>query len=166
MIIVMGVLSKELNCVEIECGSSNPKYGDSKEILRIFQGGKLEIVCHCHDGCKKGRRTRFLKYHIDTFHRPIRGGIIHRDEFICCTKCNKQHRFFRRTKEECKYYHDAIAMKDWKCSDMPQKAKCNGCVRCVCFSCSMCTFENCKCRACVDFFKIKYLFVASSQGYL
>ncbi|KAG5597695.1 hypothetical protein H5410_038927 [Solanum commersonii] len=112
----MGVLSKKLNYAEIECGVTNPKYGDSKGVLRIFQGGKLEIS-QIWVNNKEGRaqnlwRTCFLKHHIDTFHGPIRGGIIHRDEFIRCTKCNKQRQFFRRTKEECKYYYDAIAMKD------------------------------------------------------
>ncbi|XP_060190963.1 protein ULTRAPETALA 2-like [Lycium barbarum] len=127
---------------------------------------------------KEGRRenlwkTCLLKYHSDTFYRPVRGGTIHRDEFIRCTNCNKERRFLRRTKEECKYYHDVAAVKDWKCSDMPHNriscddveeresrklcrgcprtAKCNGCARCVCFGCRMCTFNDCNCRACVDY---------------
>ncbi|MCD7460094.1 hypothetical protein HAX54_042827 [Datura stramonium] len=152
-----GVLSKESDYVEIECGVTSSKYGDTSGSLKIFQNGKLEIVCHCYHGCKEvklspiefvkhaGRKTAvqnwksqiwvnnkegrkkslwktcLLKYHSDTFRRPLRGGTKHRDEFIRCTNCNKQRRILRRTKEECKYYHDAIAMKNWKCTDMSQK---------------------------------------------
>ncbi|XP_016461420.1 protein ULTRAPETALA 2-like [Nicotiana tabacum] len=207
----MGVLKRGSDYVEIECGCTVTKFGDTNGKLRIFPDGRLEIDCQCYSGCpevklspiefakhagrktaiqnwksqiwvnnKEGRRenlwkTCLLKYHTDTFRRPLRGQIIHRDEFIRCTNCNKDRRFLLRTKEECRIYHDAVANKDWKCSDMPHKriscndaeeresrkacracprtAKCNGCVRCVCFGCSMCKFEDCNCRACVDFLK-------------
>lgn len=45
--------------------------------------------------------------------------IFHRDEFIRCSKCKKERRFHRRTKEECRVYHDALASGKWKCGDPP-----------------------------------------------
>ncbi|KAK4342039.1 hypothetical protein RND71_037855 [Anisodus tanguticus] len=143
----MGILRKGSDYIEIECDVTVSRFGDSNGI----RNGKLEIDCQClrlspvefatHVGRKmpmknwksqiwvynkEGRRenlwrTCLLKYRIDTFTRPLRRGTVHRDEFIRCTNCNKERRFLRRTKEECKYYHDAVLVKDWKCSDMPHK---------------------------------------------
>lgn len=45
--------------------------------------------------------------------------VFHRDEFICCSRCNKERRFRLRTKEECRAHHDALADVNWKCADLP-----------------------------------------------
>ena len=51
-------------------------------------------------------------------HRSQNGRVCHRDEFVCCTRCNKERRFRLRNKEECRIYHDALADENWKCADM------------------------------------------------
>ncbi|CAI9115524.1 OLC1v1016439C1 [Oldenlandia corymbosa var. corymbosa] len=106
-------------------------------------------------------KTNLLRYHIQTFERPLRRPYVHRDEFIRCSKCNKERRFSRRTKELCRIYHDAFLKQDWQCSDMPPnkitcdeaeerksrkkyrgcygKSNCNGCIKCVCIGCNMCS---------------------------
>ncbi|PON68459.1 Developmental regulator, ULTRAPETALA [Trema orientale] len=98
---------------------------------------------------------------------------IHRDEFICCSRCKKERRFRLRTKEECRIFHDASAKRRWKCSDRPydiitceeeeeresrkscrgcpRTPACKGCTSCVCFGCLRCRFFDCNCRTCVDF---------------
>ncbi|CAK9183056.1 unnamed protein product [Ilex paraguariensis] len=103
----------------------------------------------------------------------MRGLTVHRDEFINCSRCDKERRFSLRSNEQCRIYHDALANKNWTCSDMPndqmtcedveerksrkacrgcpENAACKGCIRCVCFGCSMCRFPDCTCRTCVDF---------------
>lgn len=45
--------------------------------------------------------------------------VLHRDEFIKCTKCSKRRRFYRRSKNECRSYHDALANANFQCSDIP-----------------------------------------------
>lgn len=69
-------------------------------------------------------KTVLLKYFNQTSksangsHRN-NGRVCHRDEFLCCTRCNKERRFRLRTKEECRIHHDAVAGTNWKCSDLP-----------------------------------------------
>ncbi|KAM7498179.1 hypothetical protein LguiA_022593 [Lonicera macranthoides] len=97
----------------------------------------------------------------------------HRDEFVRCTRCNKQRRFRLRTKEECRAYHDTLRDVNWKCSDMPyekltcdddeerasrrvyrgcsRSPTCRGCTSCVCFGCEICRFSECSCQTCIDF---------------
>ncbi|KAF7836766.1 protein ULTRAPETALA 1-like [Senna tora] len=41
----------------------------------------------------------------------------HKDEFIRCSKCNKERRFRRRSAKEMKEYHDALNNKNWECSE-------------------------------------------------
>jgi hypothetical protein len=43
----------------------------------------------------------------------------HRDEFITCSECKKERRFLLRSYDGCRMYHDALAIKMWKCSDWP-----------------------------------------------
>lgn len=65
-------------------------------------------------------KTVLLKYYnqaLRTAHGS--GRACHRDEFIRCTRCNKERRFRLRTKEECRLHHDALADPNWKCSDLP-----------------------------------------------
>jgi len=70
-------------------------------------------------------KTVLLKYYNQALktangsHKSHNGQVCHRDEFICCTRCNKERRFRLRTKEECRCHHDALADPNWKCSDLP-----------------------------------------------
>lgn len=70
-------------------------------------------------------KTVLLKYYNQTSktgngsNRSHNGRVCHRDEFIRCTRCNKERRFRLRTKEECRIHHDAFADGNWKCADLP-----------------------------------------------
>ncbi|KAJ6952752.1 hypothetical protein NC653_041782 [Populus alba x Populus x berolinensis] len=70
-------------------------------------------------------KTVLLKYYNQASkngngsHRSNNGRVCHRDEFVRCSKCNKERRFRLRTKEECQIHHDALADANWKCADMP-----------------------------------------------
>ena len=67
-------------------------------------------------------KTVLLKYYNQaskTANRSHNGRTYHRDEFVHCTRCNKERRFRLRTKEECRIHHDALADAKWKCSDLP-----------------------------------------------
>ncbi|KAK6918997.1 hypothetical protein RJ641_017419 [Dillenia turbinata] len=60
-------------------------------------------------------KTALLKYYdqasktANSSSRSRNGKLCHRDEFLRCTRCNKERRFRLRTKEECRVYHDALA---------------------------------------------------------
>ncbi|KAK9269034.1 hypothetical protein L1049_000802 [Liquidambar formosana] len=99
----------------------------------------------------------------------------HRDEFLRCSRCNKERRFRLRTREDCRIYHDALAKRRWRCADKPnneitcnddeERASrkicrgcprtpiCDGCTSCVCFGCYNCRFSDCSCRTCVDYIR-------------
>ncbi|GMH05662.1 hypothetical protein Nepgr_007502 [Nepenthes gracilis] len=124
-------------------------------------------------------KTKLLKYYKGSASdpsaglRPLRGRVVHHDEFIQCTICNKERRFLLRTHPECRIFHDASFNKNWTCADFPyavlrckdaeerackrklrgcpRKPTCRGCSYCVCFGCPMCRFQDCSCRICVDF---------------
>ncbi|XP_008800167.1 protein ULTRAPETALA 1-like isoform X1 [Phoenix dactylifera] len=124
-------------------------------------------------------KTILLKYYNQTSktgnssHKGPNGRPCHHDEFIRCTRCNKERRFRLRTKEECRIYHDAVADLNWKCSDSKfdkiscddeeerasrkvlrgclRSPSCRGCTTCVCFGCEICRFSDCSCQTCVDF---------------
>ncbi|XVF44441.1 hypothetical protein PTKIN_Ptkin02bG0120300 [Pterospermum kingtungense] len=70
-------------------------------------------------------KTALLKYYNQASkssngtQRSHNGRVCHRDEFVCCSRCNKERRFRLRTKEECRIHHDALADVNWKCSDLP-----------------------------------------------
>ncbi|KAL7111483.1 hypothetical protein ACP275_05G090900 [Erythranthe tilingii] len=203
-----GVFQNTQEFLEIDCGCTNPRYGDTPGKLRIYIEGKIEIDCTCMDNCPKvnispiefarhaGRtnahnnwksqiwvfshdghkialwRTCLLKYHTQTFQRPLRQ-VIHRDEFLRCSQCNKERRFILRNKEGCKIYHQTLANNNWRCSDVPnhsltcddaeergsrkvcrgcpRDSKCGGCEKCVCFGCDWCRFDDCNCQTCVEF---------------
>ncbi|KAH9328537.1 hypothetical protein KI387_000645, partial [Taxus chinensis] len=70
-------------------------------------------------------KTMFLKYY-SKVSRNGRGHqkghnkhSCHHDEFIRCSKCNKERRFKLRNKEECRIYHDASRNLNWVCADLP-----------------------------------------------
>ncbi|XP_020590786.1 protein ULTRAPETALA 2-like [Phalaenopsis equestris] len=122
-------------------------------------------------------KTALLKYHEKVHggssHRGNKGRIVHRDEFIRCSRCDKERRFRLQTKEDCRAYHDAVLDPNWKCSDLSsdeyccedeeeratrrsirgcsRAALCKGCTLCVCFGCDICRFPDCACQTCIDF---------------
>ncbi|KAF3332977.1 protein ULTRAPETALA 1-like protein [Carex littledalei] len=122
-------------------------------------------------------KTSLLKYYNKSQKRSPNGSHhgrqYHRDEFVRCSSCNKERRFRLRTKEECRVYHDAVANRNWQCSDLTfdkitcedeeerasrkvlrgclRSPSCKGCTKCVCFGCKTCRFSDCSCQTCVDF---------------
>ncbi|KAK8952092.1 Protein ULTRAPETALA 1 [Platanthera zijinensis] len=123
-------------------------------------------------------KTPLLKYHEKVYgrtsHRGNKGRPFHRDEFVRCSKCNKERRFRLQTQAECRTYHDAVLDASWKCSDLPsddklscdgeeerasrrslrgcsRSALCKGCTLCVCFGCEICRYPDCSCQTCIDF---------------
>lgn len=123
-------------------------------------------------------KTALLKYYTQASKgsngsKRHNGRTCHRDEFIRCSKCNKDRRFRLRTKAECRAHHDALLDRHWKCSDnphdriscnddeerasrrvyrgCPRSPGCEGCTSCVCFGCETCRFSECSCRTCTDF---------------
>lgn len=70
-------------------------------------------------------KTVLLKYYnqvakaANGSQRSQNGRVGHRDEFVRCTRCNKERRFRLRSKEECRIHHDAVSDANWKCSDLP-----------------------------------------------
>ncbi|OVA13903.1 SAND domain [Macleaya cordata] len=70
-------------------------------------------------------KTVLLKYYnqasksTNGSHKSSNGRPCHRDEFVRCTRCNKERRFRLRNKEECRLHHDALADINWKCADLP-----------------------------------------------
>ncbi|XAR55817.1 hypothetical protein NMG60_11036025 [Bertholletia excelsa] len=123
------------------------------------------------------RDTSLLKYYYkqrpEEVQRAFRSRhFVHRDEFLCCSKCKKYRRFELRSMKECRAYHDSSIKVDWTCSDSPYRitcetlderesrklcrgcpraAKCKGCISCVCLGCGMCRFKDCSCRTCIEF---------------
>ncbi|XP_055801872.1 protein ULTRAPETALA 1-like [Solanum dulcamara] len=121
-------------------------------------------------------KTALLKYYNQSSKHAKRSHkFIHRDEFIKCTECEKGRRFCRRSKKECRSYHDALVNPHFKCSDIPfdkfscddaeerasrrvyrgclRSPTCGGCTSCVCFGCEECCFSDCNCQTCIDFRK-------------
>ena len=86
-----------------------------KNNVWIIDNGKKVPLC----------KTVLLKYHNEASksangsHRSSNGRVCHHDEFVSCTRCNKERRFRLRTKEECRVHHDALADVNWKCADLP-----------------------------------------------
>ncbi|XP_026392347.1 protein ULTRAPETALA 2-like [Papaver somniferum] len=124
-------------------------------------------------------KTALLKYYNKALksangsHKSNNGRPFHRDEFVHCTKCNKERRFRLRNKEECRMHHDALADINWTCADhqydkiscdddeerasrkvyrsCSRSPTCSGCTSCVCFGCNICRFSDCNCQICMDF---------------
>ncbi|KAK9689720.1 hypothetical protein RND81_09G077000 [Saponaria officinalis] len=123
-------------------------------------------------------KTVLLKYYNQTCRASTgcnkqNGRTVHRDEFVRCTRCNKDRRFHLRTKDECRLHHNAFLDEDWKCIDHPhdriscdddeerasrriyrgctRSPTCKGCTSCVCFGCEICCFTDCTCQTCTDF---------------
>ncbi|XP_043707547.1 protein ULTRAPETALA 1-like [Telopea speciosissima] len=133
----------------------------------IFKGEKVPLS-----------KTVLLKYYnqasnAKSSNKSHNGRPCHRDEFLRCTRCNKERRFRLRTKEECRIHHDSLADLNWKCADLPydkitcdneeerasrkvyrgcsRSPTCRGCTSCVCFGCDICRFSDCNCQTCIDF---------------
>ncbi|XP_011090050.1 protein ULTRAPETALA 1-like [Sesamum indicum] len=203
-----GVIQNTQEFLEIDCGCTNPRYGDTPGKFRAYVDGRLEIDCKCTEDCPRVnlspvefarhagktnahnnwmsqiwvftrdghkvalRRTCLLKHYRHTFQRPLRQ-VTHRDEFVRCSRCDKQRRFSLRTREACRIYHYALVDNNWKCSDIPDHSltcddaeeresrkvcrgcprapRCEGCEQCVCLGCDNCRFEDCHCQTCVEY---------------
>jgi len=46
--------------IEVQCGCTNNRYGDSAGKLKVYANGKLEISCDCYPGCNAGMPGRLL----------------------------------------------------------------------------------------------------------
>ncbi|KAL0803146.1 hypothetical protein Bca101_058322 [Brassica carinata] len=120
-------------------------------------------------------KTALLRYYNQTLKTNSNGSkVIHRDEFVECSRCGKERRRFRlRSRGECRKHHDALAEPNWKCCNYPyhkitgddeeervsrnvyrgciRSPSCKGCTSCVCFGCKLCRFSDCNCQTCLDF---------------
>ncbi|XP_064939743.1 protein ULTRAPETALA 1-like isoform X2 [Musa acuminata AAA Group] len=124
-------------------------------------------------------KTVLLKYYnqaskaANGSHKGPNGRPFHRDEFVCCKRCNKERRFRLRTKDEYRNYHDAVRNPNWECSNLTfdratcddeeerasrkvlrgcsRSPSCRGCTTCVCFGCENCRFSDCSCQTCIDY---------------
>ncbi|KAJ4869073.1 Protein ULTRAPETALA 2 [Raphanus sativus] len=119
-------------------------------------------------------KTVLLRYYNQTLKNNSNGSkVIHRDEFVGCSRCGKERRFRLRSRGECRKHHDALAEPNWKCCDYPyhkitcdaeeervsrkvyrgctRSPSCKGCTSCVCFGCNLCRFSDCNCQTCFDF---------------
>ncbi|KAL0415962.1 UNVERIFIED_CONTAM: hypothetical protein Slati_3428100 [Sesamum latifolium] len=56
-----GVLQTTPEFVEIDCGCTNPRYGDTPAKLRAYVDGKVEIDCNCMEDCPKGKLATALR---------------------------------------------------------------------------------------------------------
>ncbi|PKU76891.1 protein ULTRAPETALA 1 isoform X1 [Dendrobium catenatum] len=150
---------------EKHAGRENPRRW-KYYVWVIVKGKKIPLL-----------KTALLKYHEKVYggssYRGNKGKPCHRDEFVRCSICNKERRFRRQTKVDCRTYHDAVLDANWKCSDLPsdeyscddeeerasrrsirgcsRTALCKGCTLCVCFGCEICRFPDCACQTCIDF---------------
>ena len=52
--------------IEVTCGCTSRKYGDTTGRLRIFVGGQLEISCECVESCSEG--TSLSLSHVFALH--------------------------------------------------------------------------------------------------
>ncbi|KAJ0254119.1 Protein ULTRAPETALA 2 [Hirschfeldia incana] len=119
-------------------------------------------------------KTVLLRYYNQTLKTNSNGSkVIHRDEFVGCSRCGKERRFRLRSRGECRKHHDALVEPNWKCCDYPyhkitcdeeeervsrkvyrgctRSASCKGCTSCVCFGCKLCRYSDCNCQTCFDF---------------
>ncbi|CAA0808481.1 Protein ULTRAPETALA 2 [Striga hermonthica] len=48
-----GVLQHREEFVEMDCGCTNPRYGDTPGKLRVYVNGKIEVDCICRDDCSQ-----------------------------------------------------------------------------------------------------------------
>lgn len=118
-------------------------------------------------------KSVLLRYYNKALKNSNVSKVIHRDEFVGCSKCGKERRFRLRSRGECRMHHDAIAEPNWKCCDYPfnkitceeeeergsrkvfrgctRSPSCKGCTSCVCFGCKLCRFSDCNCQTCLDF---------------
>ncbi|KAJ0923605.1 putative developmental regulator, ULTRAPETALA [Helianthus annuus] len=180
--------------IEIECGCTNNRLGDSVGIMRIVDDvfnsparfakhassstnvrnwrSKVWVQKCNGEKIKLGETCLLRHYKGDEYVRP-HNQVSHRDEFLRCSVCNKIRRFELRSKDACRFYHDAASRETrtchdmipgrWTCEDLeerssrrhsgcPKKTNCKGCTHCVCFGCQMCRFEDCGCQECIDFY--------------
>ncbi|MFS7901300.1 putative transcription factor ULT family [Helianthus anomalus] len=140
--------------IEIECGCTNNRLGDSVGIMRIVDDGTISATCHCNPDCNRvfNSPARFAKhassstnvpnwrskvwvqkcngdkiklgetcllrhYKGDEYVRP-HNQVSHRDELLRCSACNKLRRFELRSRDACRFYHDAASRETRTCHDM------------------------------------------------
>ncbi|XP_076902998.1 protein ULTRAPETALA 2-like [Bidens hawaiensis] len=131
--------------IEIECGCTSRRHGDSVGILRISDDGTIcatlfnspekfakhasnsnsmpnwrtKIWVQNFDGerIKLGKTCLLRYYKGDEYVRPD-SQFSHRDEFLHCSVCNKVRRFTLRTSDAFEYYHRAVTMENRTCKDM------------------------------------------------
>ncbi|XP_028116582.1 protein ULTRAPETALA 2-like [Camellia sinensis] len=149
-------VEKGLNFIEVKCLLKSKDHGEQVGKLKISADGKLEINCDCVPDCQQGKHNHG---EVERFLRPRQA--VHRNEFVRCCKCGKERRFYLRTMEECRTYHEAVASGSWTCDQNLYRAKarwgcltspkCEGCMACVCMGSGMCRFEDCNCQTCIDF---------------
>ncbi|XP_044494125.1 protein ULTRAPETALA 2-like [Mangifera indica] len=56
---LMKGLRRGANYIEVECGCTNKKYGDSIGKLKVFANGQFVIDCHCSRHCTERKLTPY-----------------------------------------------------------------------------------------------------------
>ncbi|KAK1549309.1 hypothetical protein Q3G72_001981 [Acer saccharum] len=142
----MQVLKRGQDYIEVRCGCTSQKYGDYIGKLKVTM--KEEMTPYDFDKHSQRVGPRKWKDHIwvilndeqgtsseqDLSYQVLQTYMgpsnevstncrdkrnFHREEFVTCSLCEKEHRFRLRTKEDCMIYHASAADKKWKCSDRP-----------------------------------------------
>ncbi|KAL6314557.1 hypothetical protein AAG906_026896 [Vitis piasezkii] len=126
------IFTGELKDINVTCGYTSRKYGDTTGRLRIFVGGQLEISCECVAGCSEDKLTlaqfesHFGRGHPKRSGRAalIRGwpqgqkgstipqGNLGRREWALTSQKSYDEFIF-----ECCIHHDASINKNWNCVD-------------------------------------------------
>ncbi|KAL5101489.1 hypothetical protein RYX36_005816, partial [Vicia faba] len=81
----------------------------------FYENGEKVPVC----------KTVLLKYYnqvsktANSSQRSQNGRVGHRNEFVRCTRCNKERRFHLRSKDECRIHHDVVENANRTCFDLP-----------------------------------------------
>ncbi|KAI3686264.1 hypothetical protein L1987_79938 [Smallanthus sonchifolius] len=107
-------------------------------ILRISDEGIINATSHCNQACKQefakhassstkveNRMTKVLVLNCDgkkiklsetCLFRYYKGDehkqVSHRDDFLSCSACNKVCHFELRSRDACRFYHDAAAREN------------------------------------------------------
>lgn len=75
-------------------------------------------ILNCNGEKFKIENTCLLKYYSgDQYQRPHQE-VSHRDVFLSCSACKKVRRFELRSRDACRFYHDAELNENRSCSDM------------------------------------------------
>eukprot|EP01018_Ginkgo_biloba_P027601 Gb_01224 [translate_table: standard] len=106
-------LKKGSQFIEMKCGCTSQKYGDTVGTLRVYQTGEFEIYCECMAGCEKGKPMSPA-----AFEKHGGRGSSRKWRFSIWILVRDQKVQLSRVKELEPYYRKYKAMKTPKASEM------------------------------------------------